>query len=96
MPVHCNGKITALPSQLWSIFSRPQSVNHEIAFHINFLFPCSSTALPSILGFFPLIAPVGKRLYGKFLVLPGGPVLRDVWSCRVDVNNPYVLVVEKR
>ena len=47
-----------------------------------------------ILGFFPLIAPVGKRLYGKFLVLPGGPVLRGVWSCRVDVDNTYVLVVE--
>jgi hypothetical protein len=47
-----------------------------------------------ILGFFPLIAPVGKQLYWKFFVLPGGPMSRGVWCCRVDVDNPYVLVVD--
>ena len=28
-------------------------------------------------------------------MLPGGSVLRSVWSCRVDVDNPYVLVVDR-
>ena len=53
-------------------------LKHDIAFHSGFL----------------SFAPVGKRLYGKFLVLPVGPVLRGVWSCRIDVDNTYDLVVD--
>ena len=64
----------------------------------------SITALPSIRmhgektqrhsGFLSFNCAGREAIIWEVFVLPGGHVLRGVWSCRIDVDNPYVLVVE--
>ena len=60
------------------IFFRPQSVNYGIAFHSRFLsFNCAGR----------------EAIIWEVFGAAGGPVLRGVWSCQIDIDNPYVLVV---